>query len=116
MITRNYKPKTGSGKRAALKVILILTAVTMSLVGWPIPAAQADAPPHEDTLRTKAFLEPMAHEYQKLNNCGPASLAAAASLHGVDITQFEAADVVKGGLRTGTSLLMRWWTTYPRWG
>jgi tetratricopeptide (TPR) repeat protein len=38
----------------------------------------------------------MAHEYQKLNNCGPASLAAAASFHGVEITQFEAADVVKG--------------------
>ncbi len=38
----------------------------------------------------------MNHEYQKLNNCGPASLAAAASFFGVGITQFDAADAVKG--------------------
>jgi tetratricopeptide (TPR) repeat protein len=39
----------------------------------------------------------MNHEYQKLNNCGPVSLAAAASFFGAEITQFDAADVVKGG-------------------
>jgi tetratricopeptide (TPR) repeat protein len=39
----------------------------------------------------------MNHEYQKLNNCGPVSLAAAASFFGVDITQFDAAEAVKGG-------------------
>jgi tetratricopeptide (TPR) repeat protein len=38
----------------------------------------------------------MSHEYQKLNNCGPASLAMAASFFGVGITQFGAADAVKG--------------------
>jgi tetratricopeptide (TPR) repeat protein len=38
----------------------------------------------------------MNHEYQKLNNCGPVSLAAAASFFDVGITQFDAADVVKG--------------------
>jgi tetratricopeptide (TPR) repeat protein len=38
----------------------------------------------------------MIHEYQKLNNCGPVSLAAAASYFGAQITQFDAADVVKG--------------------
>lgn len=38
----------------------------------------------------------MNHEYQKLNNCGPVSLAAAASFFGAEITQFDAADVVKG--------------------
>jgi tetratricopeptide (TPR) repeat protein len=38
----------------------------------------------------------MYHDYQKLNNCGPVSLAAAASFFGSEITQFDAADVVKG--------------------
>jgi len=38
----------------------------------------------------------MNHEYQKLNNCGPVSLAAAASYFGAAITQFDAADAVKG--------------------
>jgi tetratricopeptide (TPR) repeat protein len=38
----------------------------------------------------------MTHEYQKLNNCGPVSLAAAASFYGAEITQFDAADAVKG--------------------
>jgi hypothetical protein len=39
----------------------------------------------------------MKHEYQRLNNCGPASLAMSASTLGVDFSQAEAADVVKGG-------------------
>ncbi|MFQ5578799.1 MAG: C39 family peptidase, partial [Anaerolineae bacterium] len=43
------------------------------------------------------FLSAMRHEYQKLNNCGPVSLAAAASFFGLTITQFDAAAVVKGG-------------------
>jgi tetratricopeptide (TPR) repeat protein len=38
----------------------------------------------------------MIHEYQKLNNCGPVSLAMAADYYGMSITQFDAADVVKG--------------------
>lgn len=38
----------------------------------------------------------MNHEYQKLNNCGPVSLAAAASFFDLGITQFDAADAVKG--------------------
>jgi tetratricopeptide (TPR) repeat protein len=38
----------------------------------------------------------MVHEYQKLNNCGPVSLAMAADYFGLSITQFDAADVVKG--------------------
>jgi tetratricopeptide (TPR) repeat protein len=38
----------------------------------------------------------MNHEYQKLNNCGPVSLAVTANYFGIGITQFDAADVVKG--------------------
>lgn len=52
--------------------------------------------PLVDSLPDRAFLSSMNHEYQKLNNCGPVSLAAAASFFGADITQFDAADAVKG--------------------
>ena len=38
----------------------------------------------------------MVHEYQKLNNCGPVSLAVAADYYGLSVTQFDAAAVVKG--------------------
>jgi len=44
----------------------------------------------------KKILSPIGHEYQKMNNCGPASLAIAASYHQVNFTQFDAAAVVKG--------------------
>jgi tetratricopeptide (TPR) repeat protein len=60
----------------------------------PIPT---HTPTPWPTPPSAIFLEPMNHEYQKLNNCGPVSLAAAASFFGVEITQFDAADVVKGG-------------------
>ena len=50
----------------------------------------------DDSLPEETFLASMNHEYQKLNNCGPVSLAAAASFYGAEITQFDAADVVKG--------------------
>ena len=53
-------------------------------------------PPPVDVSQGQAFLASMNHEYQKLNNCGPVSLAAAASFFGAEITQFDAADVVKG--------------------
>ncbi|MEJ2558872.1 MAG: C39 family peptidase [Anaerolineae bacterium] len=60
----------------------------------PIPT---HTPTPWPTMPPAIFLEPMNHEYQKLNNCGPVSLAAAASFFGAEITQFDAADVVKGG-------------------
>jgi len=60
----------------------------------PIP--QPTLPPLVVSLPERAFLAAMNHEYQKLNNCGPVSLAAAASFFGSQITQFDAAEVVKG--------------------
>ncbi len=60
------------------------------------PTPQPTLPPPADSLPEKVFLASMTHEYQKLNNCGPVSLAAAASFFGSEITQFDAADVVKG--------------------
>ena len=62
---------------------------TPTSTATPIPA-----PP--STLPAKVLLSPMSHEYQKLNNCGPVSLAMAADYYGMNITQFDAADVVKG--------------------
>jgi tetratricopeptide (TPR) repeat protein len=47
-------------------------------------------------LPAQVYLEDMPHEYQKLNNCGPVSLAASANFFGIHITQFDAAAVVKG--------------------
>ncbi len=65
---------------------------------WPTPTpSPTHTPTPWPTLPPAIFLEPMNHEYQKLNNCGPVSLAAAASFFGAEITQFDAADVVKGG-------------------
>jgi len=47
-------------------------------------------------LAERVFLTPMAHEYQKLNNCGPVALAIALSYYGVERTQFDIAPLVKG--------------------
>jgi tetratricopeptide (TPR) repeat protein len=47
-------------------------------------------------LAERVFLAPMAHEYQKLNNCGPVALAIALSYYGVERTQFDIAPLVKG--------------------
>jgi tetratricopeptide (TPR) repeat protein len=58
--------------------------------------AATPAPLPASALPTKVLLSPMIHEYQKLNNCGPVSLAMAADYYGASITQFDAADVVKG--------------------
>jgi hypothetical protein len=56
----------------------------------PTPTA-ALTPPAE-----RAYLAPMAHEYQKLNNCGPVALAIALSYYGVKRSQFDIAPLVKG--------------------
>jgi hypothetical protein len=47
-------------------------------------------------LTERVFLAPMAHEYQKLNNCGPVALAIALSYYGVERAQFDIAPLVKG--------------------
>jgi len=47
-------------------------------------------------LAERIFLAPMAHEYQKLNNCGPVALAAALSYYRIERTQFDIAPLVKG--------------------
>lgn len=69
-------------------------SATSSPTSTPTPT---HTPNPQPALPQKVLLDPMSHEYQKLNNCGPVSLAAAASFFGAGITQFDAADVVKGG-------------------
>lgn len=56
----------------------------------PTPAVNLLVPPASQVLG------PMSHDWQKLNNCGPVSLAIAASFYQINITQFDAAAVVKG--------------------
>lgn len=53
---------------------------------------QASLPP----IAPKHYIATMSHMYQKLNNCGPSSVAMAASTLGVNFDQFGAADVLKG--------------------
>jgi tetratricopeptide (TPR) repeat protein len=53
---------------------------------------QVSLPP----IATKHYIQTMSHMYQKLNNCGPSSVAMAASTLGVNFDQFGAADVLKG--------------------
>lgn len=67
-----------------------------TLTATSTPTPQPTAPPLIGSLPESTFLAAMYHDYQKLNNCGPVSLAAAASFFGVEITQFDAAAAVKG--------------------
>ncbi len=59
-----------------------------------------DNPPPTPALRpiaTQALLEPMTHEWQKLNNCAPVTIGMALSYYGKSLTQFDIAPAVKGG-------------------
>lgn len=62
----------------------------------PTPAEQPDFPPLPP-LPQQALLEPMLHDWQKLNNCAPTTVAMALSYYDVLVTQFDAAPVLKGG-------------------
>jgi tetratricopeptide (TPR) repeat protein len=75
--------------------------VTSTPTPLPSPTATPTASPTATptpllALPSQVYLSDMSHEYQKLNNCGPVSLAASASFFGIHITQFDAAAVVKG--------------------
>ena len=70
-----------------------LPSATPTLTATPTPTTP---PTPLLALPSQVYLADMSHEYQKLNNCGPVSLAASASFFGIDITQFDAAAVVKG--------------------
>ncbi|MFQ5613727.1 MAG: C39 family peptidase [Anaerolineae bacterium] len=76
---------------AATSIPTAAPTATLEPTPRPTPAVNLLAPPSSLTLG------PMAHDWQKLNNCGPVSLAIAASYYQVNITQFDAAAVVKGG-------------------
>lgn len=79
----------------------------------PAPAAPAVVPPDDMPVRStpqqkqdfptlpplpqQALLEPMLHDWQKMNNCAPTTVAMAMSYYDVAVTQFDAAPVLKGG-------------------
>ncbi|MDW8097875.1 MAG: C39 family peptidase [Anaerolineae bacterium] len=49
------------------------------------------------SLPLRALLSPMSHEWQRMNNCAPATVAMALSFYGERFTQFDLAPVLKGG-------------------
>jgi len=65
---------------------------TSTLTPAPSPTPTVAVTP----LREQTTLSPMSFEWQKLNNCGPTSLAMVLSYYGLEHTQFEIAPVIKG--------------------
>ena len=64
----------------------------------PNPAsAQAPPPAPITDLPAVAWLGPIRHEYQRLNNCAPATVAMALSFYGAGVTQYDLAPILKGG-------------------
>lgn len=50
-----------------------------------------------DDLPDRVLLGPMSHEWQRMNNCAPATVAMALSFFGETLTQYDLAPVLKGG-------------------
>ncbi|MFC6616824.1 hypothetical protein [Deinococcus radiophilus] len=59
-----------------------------------VTAAEVSAPP-TPTLPASASLPGLRHEYQRLNNCGPATLGTAMSVWGTPDTQYDIAPAVR---------------------
>ncbi len=53
--------------------------------------------PALDPLPNQVLLEPMLHDWQKMNNCGPTTVAMALSYYDRLLTQFDTAPALKGG-------------------
>lgn len=47
-------------------------------------------------LPAQVYLESMTHDWQKMNNCGPTTVAMALSYYGETLTQFDTAPILKG--------------------
>lgn len=52
--------------------------------------------PTPTTISPYALLSPMSHEWQKMNNCAPATLAMTLSYYGYELTQFDLAPLLRG--------------------
>jgi tetratricopeptide (TPR) repeat protein len=84
---------TATGTPTALPSPTLTATPTATAIPTP---TSTPSPTPLLALPSQVYLEDMPHEYQKLNNCGPVSLAASANFFGIQITQFDAAAVVKG--------------------
>lgn len=62
-----------------------------SIAGTPSPHVELEP------LPPRALLGPMKHEWQKMNNCAPATLAMGLSYYEYELTQFDLAPILKGG-------------------
>lgn len=63
----------------------------------PTPEATATPAVEIEPLALQVDLPGIAHEYQRLNNCGPVSTSMALSYYGSTLTQYDIAPIVKGG-------------------
>lgn len=50
-----------------------------------------------EPLPEQVYLQSISHDWQKLNNCGPTTVAMALSYFGESLTQFDTAPILKGG-------------------
>ncbi len=74
----------------------------MSAPAWnpQLPIAEGRSPLDPEVavpLPPRALLSPMSHEWQRMNNCAPATLAMALRFYGEGLTQFDLAPALKGG-------------------
>lgn len=63
---------------------------------FDILARDLEAKPTVSPLPLQVLLSPMSHEWQKMNNCAPVTVAMALSFFGEKLTQFDLAPVLKG--------------------
>lgn len=61
----------------------------------PSPTSTPSPTPALTPARESALLQPMVHEYQKLNNCGPIATEMVLSYYGIVKSQFEVAAAIR---------------------
>jgi tetratricopeptide (TPR) repeat protein len=77
------------------------TATSSAIPTQPSATPMATAPPTRAPdgtmpLPPTAYLDPMTHEYQRMNNCAPVTIAMVLSYYGIATTQYDLAPVLKG--------------------
>ena len=78
-------------------------ATTMApvIIAQPVATPLATTPPTRAPGETMplppaVYLNPMTHEYQRLNNCAPVTIAMVLSYYGITTTQYDLAPILKG--------------------
>ncbi len=79
----------------------VATAMDSVIPTQPAATPPTTTPPARASGGTKplpptAYLDPMTHEYQRLNNCAPVTIAMVLSYYGITTTQYDLAPILKG--------------------